>query len=222
MIGISATHGYPLWYHGVTNLGFPALQKKMLDNEKIKCGRMFDPWVGNQYRTSGLFGLRILILGEAHYGKPENAGASHTIEVVRALGQQRRFRFFTATRSLILGTRGWIPDKERAAFWETVAYCNFIQSFPGASPRIRPSPEMWSAGQEPLLYTIRELEPHLVIALGKELNRSLPEIPDGVHLCGVSHPSGRGFRLDVLQPIVRSAIEKAGGKFPSVESSAQS
>jgi hypothetical protein len=80
-----------------------------------KCVRTFDPWIGNLYRKGGLFGIRVLILGEAHYGDPEKLRASTTIDTVRLLGQQQRFRFFTTTRSLILGTRGWVSDTERAA-----------------------------------------------------------------------------------------------------------
>jgi hypothetical protein len=107
----------------------------------------------------------------------------------------------------------------RAAFWEMVAYCNFIQSFPGARSRIRPSQEMWSMGRESLLLTVHELKPQLVIVLGKELKGHLPELPEGVQVCGVPHPSGRGFALNVLQPIVRSAIAEAGGQFPSAAQS---
>ncbi len=181
--------------------------------------RTLDPWEGKLYRTDGLFGVKLLILGEAHYAEPKYLLRSFTIDCVRDLGQRRRFRFYTATRSLVLGTRGWVSDAERAAFWDRVAFCNFIQSFPGTRPRIPPTPEMWAAGREAFLLTVTELEPKLVVVLGERLSRHLPDMPVGVQLCGVRHPSGRGFRLDVWQPIVRAAIAAVGGKFPIAEPS---
>ncbi len=176
--------------------------------------RIFAPWEGNSYRSGGLFGLRVLILGEAHYDRPENLRESYTIDCVRELGQRRRFRFFTAVQSLVLGKRGWVPDAERAAFWEQVAYCNFVQGFAAAGPRVAPTPEMWTGGGAALLQTVGELSPQLLIALGDRLLPRLPELPLGVRVCGVRHPSGRGFQHEVWQPVVRAAVVAAGGVVP--------
>ena len=180
-------------------------------------GRKFDPWEGKRYGSDGLFGIRLLILGEAHYGRPEELVASNTIDVVRKLGQQKRFRFFTVAMSLVLGRRGPFSDAERAEFWERVAYCNFIQSFPGAGPRKGPTPDQWLAGREPLLFTLAELKPQLLLVLGKNLRNYLPELPEYVHPCYVGHPSGQGFRYDELWPKVREAVAAAGGRYPSAE-----
>ena len=37
--------------------------------------RVFEPWIGTQYRTTGLDGLRVLVLGESHYGAPAAPGS---------------------------------------------------------------------------------------------------------------------------------------------------
>lgn len=172
------------------------------------------PWVGSGYRDGGLYGLRVLILGESHYDSSDNLRESYTIDCIRDIAQRRRFRFFTAVQSLMQGTRGWVPDAERAAFWERVAYCNFVQSFaPG--PRVAPTPEMWSAGGAALVQTVGELSPQLVVALGERLWPRLPEMPAGVNVCEVRHPSGRGFRYAVWQPLVRKAVVAAGGTLPA-------
>jgi hypothetical protein len=135
-------------------------------------------------------------------------GPSYTIEVVRELGQKRRFRFFTVTQRLITGESGWISDAARAAFWEHVAFSNFIQCFPGQSARVRPTTEMWSEARGPFLQTVLDLSPQLVIVLGEALLTHLPKPPEGVRLCAVRHPSGRGFRQAVWQPVVRDAISE--------------
>jgi hypothetical protein len=94
--------------------------------------RAFDPWIGSRYATDGIKGIRLLILGEAHYGTGEaERQKTHTTEIVRLLAQKSRFRFFTATQRLVSGGRGWLSDQERVEFWERVAFYNYIQSFPG-------------------------------------------------------------------------------------------
>ena len=177
--------------------------------------RFFDPWVGSEYRDGGLYGLRVLILGESHYDSSDKLRESYTIDCIRDIGQRRRFRFFTVVQSLMQGTRGGVSDAERAAFWERVAYCNFVQKFAAPGPRVAPTPEMWSAGGAALVQTVGELSPHLVVALGERLWPRLPELPAGVSVCEVRHPSGRGFRYADWQPVVRKALVAAGGTLPA-------
>jgi len=176
--------------------------------------RTFAPWMGRDYPEGGLFGLRVLIVAESHYDRPENLRESYTVDCIRELGQRRRFRFFSVVQSLLAGTRGWVSDADRAAFWERVAFCNFVQGFAAAGPRVAPTAEMWAAGGAALLQTVGELSPQLVVALGERLWPRLPELPTGVQVCQARHPSGRGFRYEVWQPVVREAIVAAGGVVP--------
>jgi len=170
--------------------------------------RTFDPWIGSRYKTDGIRGIRLLILGEAHYGTGQDEHRRmHTTEIVRMLGQQGRFRFHTVTQRLVSGGRGWLSDKERTEFWERVAFYNYIQSFPGPRARWRPTPEMWLAAQQPFLQTLQEVNPGLVLVLGHELRRNLPQVPAGIDLCAVQHPSSRGFRYARWQPVVKSALD---------------
>ena len=168
--------------------------------------RTFDPWIGSRYATDGVGGVRLLILGESHYGTAGAERPGFTADIVRQLGQQGRFRFFTTTQRLVAGGRGWLPDAERAEFWERVAFYNYVQSFPGPRARFRPTPEMWAAAQEPFLRTLAEVGPQVLLVLGRELRRNLPELPAGVAVCAVQHPSSRGFRYAAWQPVVQAAL----------------
>jgi hypothetical protein len=170
--------------------------------------RTFDPWIGSQYRSEGYRGVRLLILGEAHYSS-ERERSTFTIEMIRSLAQQGRFRFYSATQRLVVGGRGWLSEPERRDFWERVAFYNYIQTFPGSRPRERPTPEMWAAARAPFLATIAELDPQLVLVLGRELRRNLPELPTRLKACEVPHPSSRGFRYATWQPEVQAALNEA-------------
>jgi hypothetical protein len=72
--------------------------------------RVFDPWIGSRYMSDGIRGIRLLILGEAHYGISGHETNAFTTEVVRSLGQQGRFRFFSTTQRLVSGGRGYCPS----------------------------------------------------------------------------------------------------------------
>lgn len=163
--------------------------------------RTFDPWVGSKCWTEGLSGVRVLILGESHYDDPGTENHSFTIEVVRKWAQEKRHRFFTVTQKLVLGlgSNDWVSNEQR----------NFVQSFPGAKPRQRPTQEMWSAATIPFLDTVQELKPQVLIVLGYELQRYLPVTPTGIRVCGVQHPSSRGFQYEQWQPAIRSALQSA-------------
>ena len=173
--------------------------------------RVFDPWVGAQYWTVGLGGVRVLILGESHYGDIGAESATFTTEVVREWAQDKRHRFFTVTQKLVagIGTDEWVTDEERAAFWEQVAFYNFVQAFPGPEPRYRPTQEMWAAASPAFLATLAELKPQVVVILGIELQGYLPEVPNGIHLCFAQHPSSRGFQYGQWQPAIQAAIKAA-------------
>lgn len=168
--------------------------------------RTFDPWIGNRYASDGIGGTRLLILGEAHYGPTNGERGTYTEEMIRLLGQQHRFRFYTTTQRLVSGGHGWLSNAERRDFWERVAFYNYIQSFAGSGPRIRPTPEMWSAARDPFLTTLAEVNPQVLLVLGRELRYHLPDLPPHLRVCAVPHPSSRGFRYANWQPAVQTVL----------------
>jgi hypothetical protein len=170
--------------------------------------RTFTPWVGSQYEL-GIGGVKVLILGEAHYGAPGEEAADFTRAIVMKLGQTERFRFFTVTQKLVSGEEGYVTNSQRAEFWERVAFCNFIQKFPGESPRIRPTPEMWRDAVEPFIATLEELRPDMVLVLGKELHGMLPVASDKVSYCYIQHPSSYRFDSKHWRGVIKAALDMA-------------
>jgi hypothetical protein len=170
--------------------------------------RRFLPWIGSSY-NSGLYGARVLILGESHYGTPpEKEG--FTRHIIAKYGQTKRSRFFSVTQRLVSldKSRNCISSSARKAFWEQVAFYNYVQQFVGASARKRPTPAQWEEAKEPFIHTVRELSPDLIIVLGQDTKRHLPkDLPHAVYAF-VRHPSGRGFSYKKWQPMVAAAFEQ--------------
>ena len=172
---------------------------------------MWHPWVGSLYESEGYRGRRILILGESHYG----GDGCHYPEVTREGIQDMALKkghlpFFSRTQRIIVGGRGGFTSEERHDFWHRVAFANYVQTAL-ERPGSRPSWEMWSAASEQFLRTVEELRPDVIVALGIELGRNLPKVPDGVTLCVVQHPSSIGFTYEPWQERVASALTPGNG-----------
>lgn len=169
----------------------------------------FQPWIGERYHEADLYGLRILLLGESHYGKGDE-DSSFTERVVKKWGQDNRHGFFTTIAKFILnqGKGGNLSAAKRRAFWEKVAFYNYVQEIVGKKARQRPTLDMWKRSENAYYQVLQQLKPDLVVVLGKQLARNLPAPVDGLVLCKVTHPSG-GFKYkDHVQSLV-DAIEEA-------------
>ncbi len=168
--------------------------------------RTFNPWIGSRYSTDGLDGKRLLILGESHYGGDGCHYPEFTTEVIQDMAlEQGRLAFFSRVARLVVGGRGGFSEAEREDFWQRIAFYNFIQTALEQQGD-RPTYEMWQAAREPFLQTLEELKPHLILILGIELSRNLPEIPPEISVCAVRHPSAIGFSYDAWQPTVQNLL----------------
>ncbi|NCT66558.1 MAG: hypothetical protein GXC76_02825 [Rhodanobacteraceae bacterium] len=171
---------------------------------------VFEPWIGSKYRGDNRFGVRVLVLGESHYGDKSETRRTVTTEVVRWLAQDERHAFFTKISKVLLGLdkTTWIDDEVRGEVWEHVAFYNYIQEFVSTDSRVSPLDEMWAAAPAPFLHVLSELEPNVVLVLGKRLSAHLPKIPDGVEICCIQHPS-TGFDYGLWNPIFSESVQRA-------------
>lgn len=181
--------------------------------------RTFDPWIGSKYRSEGLHGVRVLVLGESHYGEAGKERSNFTTDVVRELGQTDRHRFFTNIQKVLLGMGpGWVSDEERANFWEHVAFYNYVQQFVGDTARVRPSNDLWDQGAAPFLMTLEELKPQVLVVLGVALEARLPSLPESLTVCRLPHPSSFGFSVAEWRPAVQAALAAHSPSQPSLPS----
>ena len=155
----------------------------------------FRPWVGENYHTDGIFGKKILVLGESHYCKedknrnPACIALGHcsydcmnedcyaqTKDVVGVVvnnytGQKHEQTFLKFAQS-VMGKE--LSKKELSAFWQSVAFYNYMQhSQSGPSRPIEFSECDYS---EAFREVIESLMPDYIIVWGVRLWRTF--LPD--------------------------------------------
>lgn len=172
--------------------------------------RIFQPWIGADYQAGSAHNCRILILGESHYGKPTDARLDFTNYIIGRYAITERRRFFSVVQRLVsLDTkRGRYSLASKRAFWNSVAFCNYVQAIVGRKARQRPTPAMWDTGSNVLLQVLKEIQPEVVVVLGVELKKHLPALPTGIEIAYIKHPSGRGMKYSECHPPIRAAIER--------------
>ncbi|WP_196768932.1 hypothetical protein [Xanthomonas arboricola] len=176
---------------------------------------LFHPWIGPNYQVLGFSGHRILILGESHYGMPEDESPSFTVECIEGMAKAKHgHSFFTKTAKIFLERESGVPltQSERSNFWDRVAFFNYIQCFPSKTARTRPTPAMWKFASTVFPLVIQELQPTFVLVLGNALKQNLPEIKTKATFFYVPHPSSFGFRPQEWRPQVLSALASAGAE----------
>lgn len=169
---------------------------------------VFKPWVGSNY-TTNKFGARILVLGESHYGSPEDEYEDYTVDVVRMWGQENRLAFFTKIAKTLLNydSSDYFNEHERYALWENVSFYNYVQAIVGEEARVRPSCEMWKKSDVAFQEVIKNLDPQIIIVLGKELADNLPAVSEGIEVCFLNHPSSGGYSYALNNQLVQNSIE---------------
>ena len=188
----------------------------------------FKPWIGPDYEKSGIEGIKILILGESHYGDKGEEYEDFTSDVVEEWAINKRLAFFTkiAKSLLRMPQKQYLSDEHKADFWNSVSFYNYVQQFVGDGPRQRPSYDQWERSKQAFVETISQINPQVCVVFGYELwgNLPLPEkeiTSDGyqtyVYDTGggrkmftgcVAHPSG-GLSYAEAHPRVEALINMA-------------
>lgn len=171
----------------------------------------FLPFVGDKYRDSR-YGVRLLVLGESHYGGEEDDAPDFTQMVIRKYAYTPGLPFFSKLTNVLRGHTDWPTEEERREAWRHVAFYNFVQEFVGNDSRIAPTPAMWREAQAPFVEVVRQLEPDVILVLGVRLWNNVDALPPTlpVEWCGVKHPSG-GMAYEPTFAELAEAMRKVGG-----------
>ncbi len=135
----------------------------------------FRPWVGRDYHPSGgLFGLRVMVLGESHYvwesTPPPRDETERITERVASCREEKRFA--TNVELAVVGAKQL--GEQRRRFWDGILFYNYIQ-VAVSGPRVRPTYEMWQGAKPAFLEVLRLHVPHLILVLGEALWSCIPE-----------------------------------------------
>ena len=168
----------------------------------------FEPWIGEKYFTEGLSGVRVLALGESHYGDLESTNSTFTTEVVREWVYEGRLAYFTKVAKLLrgIGVGIYMPDGLLRDTWDRIAFYNYVQQMLPA-PRVRPTDVMWKEAQEIFPFVIDKLQPQLIVVMGKQLRECFVP-PPGVEICFTEHPSSPSFSYEPWSTNIQSAYSQ--------------
>lgn len=156
----------------------------------------FDPWVGSQYESGGIFGKKIMVLGESHYCGEDCADCgvgrgceSFTTKVMRDYLDQNNERegwmstFLKFERSLV---NRWTSPEESVIIWNSVLFYNFLQ-VAMHGPRRAGTPAQYQAAAAPFYEVLEKYEPDLIVVWGTRLWYNMP---------GEGWVDGEDFRVD--------------------------
>jgi hypothetical protein len=152
----------------------------------------FRPWIGTEYEGEGLWGRRVLIVGESHYdewadlpieGRPPPLVTKHelpqtfTEECIRDVASgEGGARFWTLVRLRLGGAE--YDRQQPSIFWSKVAFYDFIQSAVEGGPGSRPTPVQWQAAAMPFREALETLRPDRVLFTGRQLWEHVPARDD--------------------------------------------
>lgn len=146
----------------------------------------FIPFVGTNYVSGGIFGHRVMVLGESHYcdegcpncGEPSAYPGclSLTQRVVNdyldpnAEWQPWMNTFLKFERSLV--GRETTPD-ERCTIWQSILFYNYLQVAMGG-PRVAGTSAQYDAARDAFYEILDRFVPDYIIVWGQRLWESLP------------------------------------------------
>ena len=165
----------------------------------------FLPYIGENYANSR-YGVRVLVLGESHYGTEDDYAPDFTQNVIRDEAFKPGFRFFSMITTMLRGDTSWATEEERREAWQHVAFYNYVQEFVGDAGRIRPTTAMWRNSETALHEVVAELQPDVIVVMGYQLWDCLPPLP--VTWARVKHPCG-GLSNREAREAFDGAIAKA-------------
>ena len=147
----------------------------------------FEPWVGKDYHTGGIFGKKLLVLGEslycsdcedcgvgkAHESKHDCRTTKMTIEEI--LNEYDKIgRYKTTYTKFERALYGGYTDKSlRNEIWNSVMFYNYVQiAMP--SREDRPSSADFRKSDKAFFEIIEQYKPQGIIAWGRTLWQNMP------------------------------------------------
>lgn len=176
----------------------------------------FAPWVGARY-TEGIHGLRVLLVCESHYGNKEHERPTVTPEIIKALALRqvhpqatrklRKHAHFAKIRTAVTKAKPGVASLDRQAFWESVAYYNYLQEFVSAN-RQAPQDGAWERSSSAFSQVVKVLAPQLIACFSIRNGKRITSLSTGIPVAVINHPSSR-FAYSTVKPAIAKQIEEA-------------
>ena len=135
----------------------------------------FLPFVGKAYNTGGIFGKKVMVLGESHYGSVPDPQTTRKVlgwyldpSVEREAWMSTFLKF---ERSLV-GRETSHEDSLR--IWDSVVFYNYLQVLL-EGPRDGVTQQMFEDSSDAFFQVLEQCQPDVLIVWGKRLYGNLPD-----------------------------------------------
>ena len=155
------------------------------------------PWIGQDYPTGGMFGKKLLILGESHYcAEGDFPSPTVTTDVIRDYLQAgdtvpREYQAYKKFERSLTGTE--TDPAMRNRIWQSMAFFNYLQT-PMPKPRVAGRQEDYESAVPALFEVLEAIRPEYLIVWGYRLWEHLPgerwERSDTLVVDGKPHLNG--------------------------------
>jgi len=186
--------------------------------------KMF-PWIGKGYNETGYKGRKLLILGESEYEwKPDALQSEIATWLITAnTNGGLKNPFYTKIYNSFSDELKWQSLEHFADYWNSVAFYNYIQEKVGATPRQRPTLEMWPRWRDTFVLVLEKLNPDRVLVLGRGLwdnlnalglvgnavdNTTFFSIGENksIKVAHIPHPASFGFKPTEWRIVTRNLL----------------
>ena len=134
----------------------------------------FQPWVGTEYKSGGVYGKKVLVLGESHYGDSPDS-TDDTIGTIKEFvyeywGAPYQQTFLCFERALA-GRE--LNQEEREQLWNSIMFYNYFQKST-TGPRTEPDMTAQKESEEAFRELLESYQPDAIIVWGQRLYNILP------------------------------------------------
>ncbi|MDE6862050.1 MAG: hypothetical protein K2J31_04825 [Alistipes sp.] len=134
----------------------------------------FLPWEGAESATGGIFGKRILVLGESHYCQDHDAPTENlTREAVEKYLAGEYIQSFKLFEQSLVGAK--TDMSQRRQIWDSLLFYNFVQNPLGETPRQKLAVDNPDRSTDAFFEVLEEHRPQYIIAWGYRLwDKAMP------------------------------------------------
>lgn len=149
----------------------------------------FEPWIGAEYGRDGLWGRKVLVVGESHYEQfhsDKEAEKNGTPKPKQALDRDwtqecaqdvvneppKLTAFWTSVRNRI--GEDEYESARPMMFWQRVAYYNFVQTPVGGASCVAPTRKQFEESVDAFLEVISLIASERIVIMGERTNPHAP------------------------------------------------
>lgn len=131
----------------------------------------FLPFVGKNYYNGGIFGKKILILGESHHCNPGEASENFTSDVMKKHLYEESYSTFTKFERSLVGHE--TDCDERIKIWNSLIFYNYLQE-PMSDVRLAGTREQYRDAESALFAVLEKYQPEYMVVWGARLWDYIP------------------------------------------------